>query len=155
MKKVIFVVLLCLIAAGIFSQRVGDRRWVNVQSANLKASAGFFAANTGALRFGDEVTVTAVSGKWVQVRSAARNVNGWITYSSLTSRPVVAQGGSGDFASRDITLAARGFNPDVEREHRRRGGAMNYEAVDQMESVTVSDAELLAFIQAGRLQSGE
>jgi len=154
MKKLIFSALLCLSAAGLFAQKVGDTLYVNVNSADLKSSTGFFASTTGTVKYTDEVKVLAVSGKWVQVRTTVGNKTGWIAYASLTTKRM-ASNSSANASAKEIALAGKGFSPEVESEYKKEGGKQNYPAVDEMEKVVVSDKDLLTFIEEGRLAKGE
>ena len=155
MKRLIIFCLICLCTTALFAQRVGDTLYVNVNSADLKSSTGFFADNTGTVRYGDEVRVTAIEGKWTQVRRAAGNITGWIASSSLTSRRIAAQGNTANASATEIALAGKGFSPEVEAEYKNSGENLNYAAVDEMERATVSSRDLRAFIEEGRLFKGD
>jgi uncharacterized protein YgiM (DUF1202 family) len=154
MKRTIFIALFCLSVTGLFAQRVGDTLYVNVNSANLKSSTGFFASTTGTVKYGDDVRVMAINGKWAQVRTS-KNVTGWIAGASLTTKRISTQGNTANASAREIALAGKGFSPEVESEYRKGGEKVNYDAVDAMERVTVSDKDLLDFIEEGRLARGE
>ncbi|MDR0447762.1 MAG: hypothetical protein LBH07_03750 [Treponema sp.] len=155
MKKIIFATLFCLCAFGVFAQRVGDTLYVNVNSANLKSSTGFFASTTGTVKYTDEVRVLAVSGKWVQVRTTVGNRTGWIAYASLTTKRMAPQGSTASASAREIALAGKGFSPEVESEYKKGGGKINYAAVDDMEKIIIDEKDLLAFIEEGRLAKGD
>ena len=155
MRKILFVSLFCLSVAGLFAQRVGDTLYVNVNSANLKSFTGFFASTTGAVGYGDEVRVLAINGRWAQVQRAYGNVSGWIVSSSLTTKRIAAQGSTASASAREIALAGKGFSPEVESEYKKNTGNLNYTAVDEMEKITISERELFAFMEEGRLNKGE
>lgn len=155
MRKMIFTALFCLSVTGLFAQKVGDTLYVNVKSANLKSSTGFFASTTGTVQYTDQVRVLAVNGKWVQVRTAVGNKTGWITSASLTTKRMAPQGSSANASAQEIALAGKGFSPEVEAEYKKGGGQINYTAVDEMEKVTVTERDLLTFIEEGHLSKGE
>ena len=154
MKRMILTALFCLSAAGLFAQKVGDTLYVNVNSANLKSSTGFFSSTAGTVKYGDDIRVLAISGKWTQVRTS-RNVTGWIASSSLTTKRISAQGNTANASAQEIALAGKGFSPEVETEYKKGGGTINYTAVDNMEKNIVSDKDLLAFIEEGHLAKGD
>jgi len=154
MKRVIFIALFCLVFTGLYAQKVGDTLYVNVNSANLKSSTGFFASTTGTVKYGDQVRVAAVNGKWAQVRTTA-NVTGWIATASLTTKRISTQGNTANASAKEIALAGKGFSPEVEAEYKKGGGDSNYAAVDAMERSTVSEKDLLDFIEEGHLAKGE
>ena len=155
MKRIIFAAVFCLcIAGGIFGQKKGDTFYVAVQSASLKSSTGFFARTTGTLRYGEQVSVLAVSGKWAQVRSTGGSLSGWTSSANLTAKRIVAQGDNRSASAKELALAGKGFSQDVERQY-KTGKDLNYGAVDALEKVTVSDQDLLIFIEEGHLSTGE
>ena len=141
--------------SGVLSAQVksGGTAWISVKSVDLKASTWFFAGTNGTLAIGDQVTVLRISGDWAEVRSAANtSLSGWTALNSLSSRQIVASGrGASDT---EVALAAKGFNQEVEDNYRTQG-SYNYDAVDKIEAITVSQDELLAFINDGRLSTGE
>ena len=155
MKRKLFAALFCLSTAMLFAQKAGDTLYVNVKSANLKSSTGFFASTTATVNYTDEVRVLAVNGKWVQVRTSIGSKTGWISYASLTSKRMAPQGGTANASAREIALAGKGFSPEVESEYKKTGGNVNYAAVDDMEKVTIPEKDLLAFIEEGHLSRGE
>jgi uncharacterized protein YgiM (DUF1202 family) len=155
MKRTLFFALFCLtVAGGAFAQRVGDTVYVNVNSANLKSSTGFFASTTATVKYGDDVRVLAINGKWTQVRTS-RNITGWIAGSSLTTKRISTSGSGANASASEIALAGKGFSPEVESEYKNDGGEINYAAVDAMERVNIAEKDLLAFIEEGHLAKGE
>jgi hypothetical protein len=154
MKRIFFAVIFCLCATWLFAQRAGQTLYVNVSSANLKSSTGFFASTTGTVKYTDQITVTSVSGKWVEVRTAG-NVTGWIAYASLTTKRMAPAGTAANVSNREIALAGKGFSSEVEAQYRNDHQELNYAAVVAMEKATVSERDLLAFIEEGRLNKGE
>jgi len=154
MKQIVFAALLCIIAAGLFAQKAGDTLYVNVQNADLRSSAGFFASTTGKVNYRDEVKALAVAGKWIQVQKSVDNETGWIASANLTARKVTQQGGANASAS-EMALAGKGFNEEIETEYKKGAGNMNYAAVDDMENATVANYALLQFIEEGHLAKGE
>ena len=155
MKRLIFAALVCLSAGMLFAQKAGDTNYINVSSAELKASSGFFASVTATVQYADEVKVLAVDGEWAQVRTTVGNKTGWIKKASLTSKRIAAKGTAADASAKEIALAGKGFSADVESEYKKGGGKVNYDAVDEMEKTVISSRDLLAFINEGRLAKGE
>ena len=155
MKKIIFIVLLILSAASLFAQKVGDTNYINVKTADLKSSTGFFASTTGTVKYGDEVKILALEGNYAQVRTTAGNKTGWIPKASLTSKRIAAQGTSASASAHEIALAGKGFSPEIESEYKKGETQANYPAVDEMEKLVISVRDLLAFIEEGQLSKGE
>ena len=155
MKRLLLTILLCISAVAVFAQKVGDTNYINVKTTSLKSSTGFFASTTGTVVYGDEVRVLALSGNYVQVRTSAGNKTGWIAKASLTSKRITTQGNTANASAKEVALAGKGFSPEVEAQYRKEGGKIDYDAVDEMERINITDRDLLIFIEEGRLSKGE
>jgi len=54
----------------------------------------------------------------------------------------------------ELTLAGKGFNAQVEKEYRQRNSDLDYRAIDRMEGLTVTSAEVQRFLREGNLGKG-
>jgi hypothetical protein len=156
MKKLIICFCLSLFITGLVSAQVsrGGILYVAVRTVALKSSTGFFAGNRGTLNYGDRVTVLQVSGRYVEVRSAANSsLTGWTASANLTTRQVVS-GNTSTASTREVAMAGKGFNQEVENAYRTQGD-LNYADVDRVESITVSETDLRQFLEEGRLSTGD
>jgi uncharacterized protein YgiM (DUF1202 family) len=145
------VLLVMMFCAGslLFSQADRNKRYVAVQSAEMKDSAGFLAKNLGSLALGTEVTVIREEGKWTQVQ--AGSLSGWVASASLSARRVTTSGSA--VTASDVALAGKGFSPDTEMEYKKNG--LDYSMVDSMERITIPNDDLLRFVTEGRLNRGD
>jgi len=156
MKKVFIVFCLVLFVTGFAAAQVsrGGTLYVAVKNVALKSSTGFFAGTRGNLAYGDRVTVLQVSGKFVEVRSAANSsLTGWTASANLSARQVVS-GTSSTASAREVALAGKGFNQEVENSYRSQQ-SINYADVDRTEAITVSENDLRRFLEEGRLSMGD
>jgi uncharacterized SAM-binding protein YcdF (DUF218 family) len=156
MKRSIIVFCLALFITGIASAQVsaGGTLYVAVRNAALKSSTGFFASTRGTLNYGDRVTVVRVSGRFVEVRSVANSsLTGWIASANLSQRQVVS-GNTSTASAREVALAGKGFNQEVENSYRSQRN-LNYADVDRTETITVREADLRRFLEEGRLSMGD
>ena len=154
MKKLMIVFCLSLFITGLVSAQVsrGGTLYVAIRTVTLKSSTGFFASNRGTLNYGDRVTVLQVNGRYVEVRSASNSsLTGWTASANLTTRQVVS-GNTSTASAREVALAGKGFNQDVENSYRSQGN-LNYADVDRVEAITVSEADLRQFLEGGRLST--
>ena len=150
MRRFLFLLtMMFCINAMIFSQSGGNTRYVAVQTAVLKNSAGFFAKEVGNLPLGTAVTLIRDDGKWAEVR--AGNLTGWVASASLSARRVAAS--NSPVTASEVALAGKGFSPDTEIEYKKSG--LDYSTVDSMEKIAVPADDLLRFITEGRLARGE
>jgi len=156
MKRIIIAFCMALFITGMVSAQVsrGGTLYVAIRTVTLKSSTGFFASNRGTLNYGDRVTVIQVSGRFVEVRSATNiNLTGWTASANLTTRQVVS-GNTSTASAREVALAGKGFNQEVENAYMAQGN-LNYEDVDTVEQITVSEADLRQFLEEGRLFTGD
>jgi len=156
MKKLMIVFSLILFVTGFVSAQIsrGGTLYVAIRTVTLKSSTGLFAGNRGTLNYGDRVTVLQVSGRYVEVRSASNSsLTGWTASANLTTRQVVS-GNTSTASAREVALAGKGFNQDVENSYRSQGN-LNYADVDRVEAIRVSEADLRQFLESGRLSTGD
>jgi uncharacterized protein YgiM (DUF1202 family) len=146
-------VILTVTAAAQVSR--GQTVYVTAKSLALKSGTGFFARTVGTLGYGNEVTVLQTNGKWAEVRYSGRPaITGWTAQTNLTTKRIVATGGTGSTSSREVAMAGQGFNEEVEIAYKGSHN-LDYAAVDATEAITVSEDELLSFITEGRLSMGD
>ncbi|MDR3020271.1 MAG: hypothetical protein LBU66_05140 [Treponema sp.] len=156
MKRIVIGFCLALLVTGFAAAQVsrGGTLYVAVKTVTLKSSTGFFASNRGTLEYGDRVTVLQVSGKFVEVRSATNSsLTGWTSSANLSARQVISSS-TGSASAREVALAGKGFNQDVENSYKTQGN-LNYADVDRVEAISVNEAELRRFLEEGRLAMGD
>lgn len=156
MKKLFYVIGLCLCIATVAAAQVakGGTLYVAAKSVALKSSTGFFARTVASLNYGAQVTVLEVNGKWVQVRSGSNaTLSGWTASANLTTKRVVS-GNSSSASAKEIALAGKGFNQEVEDAYKTKG-KLNYADVDKTEAQNVAANDLYRFLDEGRLKKGD
>lgn len=129
---------------------------VQVRETKLRAAPKSWAAAKGDLKYGDQVTLLAEEGDWCKVRSM-KGAEGFVPGAAVTSSRVVLSGSApaSAYAGRtDVVLAGKGFGREIEERYKQTGERANYATVDSMERITISDAEIAAFIKQGNLNQG-
>jgi len=128
---------------------------VQVQDGKLRADPSFLGKVLGSVAYGDSVTVIKQQDPWVYVSAKGGQLSGWIHNSALSEKEIILRAGSADVAKtasqKEVALAGKGFNADVEKEFKSRNPKLNFEWVDRMEKFVVSDDEIRKFIQEGAL----
>jgi len=157
MKKMFVLVIMGFVAAGFLSAQVkkDGTLYVAVKTVTLKSSTGFFAGNKGTLNYGDVVKVLQVSGKFVEVRSAAANssLTGWTASANLSAKQIVS-GNTSSVSENETALAGKGFNQEVENAYKTKEN-LNYTEVDRVEETTVREEDISSFLDVGRLSRGD
>ena len=127
---------------------------VQVRDGQLRATPSFLGAVVGALNYGDQVDVQQQQGDWMQVNTKGQQ--GWVHNSALTTKSVSVGGGGKDAqlkaSGKEVALAGKGFNAEVEAQYRKGHQNANYAAVDQMEGVRISPQEMVAFLEQGEVK---
>jgi uncharacterized protein YgiM (DUF1202 family) len=157
MKKILIVFCLVVFVTGFAAAqiRAGGTLYVAVRTVTLKSGTGFFASNRGTLNYGDRVTVIRVDGRFVEVRSAANpSLTGWTASANMSVRQVIA-GTSSTATAREVAMAGKGFNQEVEESFRDQNRTLNYADVDRVEAITVQESVLRRFLEEGRLRLGD
>jgi hypothetical protein len=156
MKRfVIFGVVGLLVITGASGQSlVGKTMYISTKTAQIKSSTGFFSRTRGTLAYGDPVTVLREQGAWVEIRSTARSISGWMKSTGLTTRRITAGSGSTSTSANELALAGKGFNEEVEKSY-QDGNGLDYSAINAMETLEISEDDLYVFLEEGHLVTGE
>ncbi|MCL2175069.1 MAG: hypothetical protein FWB73_03385 [Treponema sp.] len=157
MKKILIIFCLVMLITGLAAAQVraGGTLYVAVKEVALKSSTGFFASTTGKLNYGDRVAVVSVNGRFVQVRSAANSsITGWTASANMSAKQVTS-GTSSTATAREVALAGKGFNQEVENSFRNQNRSLNYADVDRVEATRVDETALRRFLEEGRLRMGD
>jgi hypothetical protein len=124
---------------------------VQVRDGQLRATPSFLGSLVGSVNYGDPVAVLQQQGDWMQVE--AKGQKGWIHNSALTAKTINIGSGGKDAplkaSGKEVVLAGKGFNADVEAQYRKGHQNANYAAVDRMELVTVAPQEMVVFLADG------
>lgn len=154
-RAILFAVMTLLVSAAATAQlRNGQTVYITARSVPLKSGTGFFARTVGTLSYGDQATVLRQNGKWVELRSGGPGLTGWTAQTNVTTKRIVASGGTGSASSREVAMAGKGFSAEVETSYRETS-QVDYGEVDAVEAIRVSDEALLGFIMEGRLSMGD
>ena len=131
---------------------------VQVRSGQVRATASFLGKVVADLPYGTQVEIVQPSKPWVQVRTASGQT-GWMHESALTSSRLQLKAGSGGAqagaSASEVSLAAKGFTQQIEREYRSKNLTLDFAWVDRMEAIRVTAAEAEAFLAAGQVAPKE
>lgn len=126
---------------------------VSVRESAIRADCRFFSPVRAKVRSSDQLTVTAKNGDWYKV--AGKGVNGCIHKSAVQTRSYFFSGESGSGKSsaseNEVSLAGKGFNPQVESAYRAKNSDLDFSLVDSVQQYQVTDDSLKRFMEAGGL----
>jgi hypothetical protein len=104
--------------------------------------------------YGERVRVTGEAPGWMRVMLPSGS-QGWVNSGALTTRTIVWSPGGGNVqqtaSSREIALAGKGFNEQVEIQFREGNPKLDFTWVDRMETLTVTPEQVRAFLEEGGL----
>jgi len=126
---------------------------VQVKEVQARATPSFLGKVVGTLAYGDRVSVLETRSGWARVSLPSGKGEGWVNLTALTEKTVVLKSGQNveqTASSGEVSLAGKGFNSQVEAQYKEEQ-KLDYTPVDAMEKMSVSPAELSAFIAQGGL----
>lgn len=164
-RALVGVALASLVLGGglaVAAQGKGDTLTVTRKTAKLRNAKRTFAPAVADLVEGDRLVVEAVDGAWISatVTAAAGPVTGYVHKGDVSTKKDVRLSGDGvreTYSSSEAAAARKGFNPQVEREHRANNPELEvaFQAVDAIQSRVVTDMEVFSFLVEGGLAQGD
>ena len=149
MRTILITILFC----GLFSlSAAAETVKVTTRENAVRGDCRFFAPVKLKVVLGDSLTVKGRKGDWYLV--SAKGVNGCIHKSAVEARSFASSGrgaATGGASADEVSLAGKGFNPQVEAGYRKSGKNLNYAAVDEIARISVSEKSLETFVQQGGL----
>jgi hypothetical protein len=149
MRKLLAVFAAILILSPAFALDIGDEPAVSVRDAELRTAPGFLAKITARLDYGASVLILEARGDWYRIRAATSGEEGWLHVSAIAEKEELRLGraegpATGGATSREIALAGRGFNEQVEAQYKSDKG-LDFALVDEMETYGRPVEDLAAF----------
>ena len=152
MKKTIWMAVFAVIVAAGTAQAAVYR--VVTREAAVRKDMRFFAPVVIRAPYGNQLQSIERRGDWLKV--SYKGKQGWIHVSAVQEQKVklstLAGGRAAESTRDEVALAGKGFTPEVEKAFQAKNPAMNFSAVDRIESFGVTDDELQAFIRTGNLR---
>jgi hypothetical protein len=149
MKTTMIVILLCCLFC---LTAAAETLQVTTRENAVRGDCRFFAPVRLKVSLGDQLTVRGRKGDWYLV--SARGINGCIHKSAVGSRKFASAGrgaASGGTSADEVSLAGKGFNPQVEAGYRKSNKNLNYPAVDEIIRIQVNEKALESFVLQGGL----
>lgn len=151
MSKII-ITLLLFCAGALFGQS-SDLRSISVREAALRDRPNQLSRVVVRLSYADEVTLVDTQRDWLRVRYDG--TEGWLHQDAVSEQRIVLGASDRDVGreadSREVALAGRGFNAQVEEEFQSQSG-LDFSLVDELEARVVDEGELQRFLEEGELQ---
>lgn len=154
MKKTVRATALTAAILAVFVFLLAETVVVNIKSTSVRKDPKFTSAALAAIKAGDALEKLESQSGWVKVRTQA-GVVGWVHSTAVTGKRVRLTGTDKAMPTQasagEIALAAKGFNKQVEDKYRAENPGLDFAAVDALEKLRPTAAEIEAFLKAGRL----
>jgi hypothetical protein len=149
MRTLTIAILLCSLSS---MTAAAETLKVTTRDNAVRSECRFFAPVKLKVVLGDKLTVTGRKGDWYLV--SAKGVNGCIHKSAVEARSFASSGrgaATGGTSADEVSLAGKGFNPQVEAGYRKNNKNLNYAAVDEIARLSVGEKALESFVLQGGL----
>jgi uncharacterized protein YgiM (DUF1202 family) len=128
---------------------------VQTKDCVIRSGPSFLSEPAGSLKYGDGITVVEESGPWRKIALPGNKLSGWIHVTALSPPKAEFKAGTSQASSRissgEVALAGRGFDAEVEARLRQSNKDLNYQAVDKIEAAGVKQADVITFVNRGKL----
>ncbi len=147
-KLVFKIIVLCLL---LFTNSWAETITVITKENAIRESPKFFSSVKAFVKYGDILSVVSKEKDWYKVKF--RNISGYIHNTAVEERVVSPHSGyyTTTTSEGEITLAGKGFNPQVERAYKGKYPQMRYDLVDKIEKYEVAEKDIIYFIKSGGL----
>jgi hypothetical protein len=119
----------------------------------IRESCRFFSPVKTTVHYNDALEVISREGDWLHVKF--RGVEGCIHKSAIQKKSISLSNIVGSkkqsTSGEEVTLAGKGFNPQVEAAYKTKNPSLNFGAVDGIESYRIPESKLRDFILNGKL----
>jgi len=150
MRRLLISVMVLLMPVTAWSTSLS----IQVEEGQIRNTPSFMGEIVDKVVYGESVELVKEQGPWRMVNTP-RKPGGWIHQSAVSESTVelvpgdnVNAGASG----KEIALAGKGFNADVENAYKAGHQQMSFAWVDNMEKLTVKNADIEQFIKQGGLR---
>ncbi|MCG6553001.1 MAG: hypothetical protein L7F77_11800 [Candidatus Magnetominusculus sp. LBB02] len=147
-RRFAIIAFLLLVPAAVF----GETMHVITKENAVRAECNFFSAVTAAVKYADALEIVSTKGDWYQVKFNGKS--GCIHKSALDKTAVnLAKSDKGGHtaSSDEVSLAGKGFNPQVEDAYKKKHPELDFNQVTKVEGYTVSAEKVGVFIKDGGL----
>jgi uncharacterized protein YgiM (DUF1202 family) len=152
MRRLALIAMVAIVAVTALAARQKVMS-VEVQDAKLRSAPTPISRVLATVGYTEKVTILEEKGDWNRVQYGT--TEGWMSKGSLTTKTLkLAAGGPAaqlSVTSAEQGLAGKGFNSDVEKQFKERNKEADFSAVDRMEKIAVSDAQIQQFMKQGSL----
>lgn len=154
MKKPARLTFLIAMVLVVFVFLLAETVVVKIKTTSIRRDPKFTSPAVAAIKAGDTMEKLEARDGWVKVKTKA-GVVGWLHSTAVQTKKLdllaMDKTMKTQASAGEVALAAKGFNKQVEDKYRAGNAAADFAAVDAMEKVKPSAAEVDAFLKQGKL----
>lgn len=143
--------LICLLALVVFAE--AKLMSVQVKEAQVRSAPSFLGKIVTTVAYTKQVEMLKEKGDWMQVALPESDTEGWMHSSALTKKKILLNPNAKDIkqaaSSDEVALAGKGFNEEVEKKFKEGNSEVNYDAVDKMGKIIISQQQMEQFLSTG------
>jgi SH3-like domain-containing protein len=152
------LVFIVLIGVSVLTLGAAEPRVMSVQikEGQVRTAPAYLGKIVTTLAYAQQVTVLEEKGDWLKVQPTGSQTEGWMHTSALTRKKIVLDADAADVAktatSDEVALAGKGiFSAEVEEQYKAGHSDVNYDIVNAMENVVISQSQILTFLKEGEI----
>lgn len=154
MRRLIVIMFMLVVPALVYDPAVvyGETMQVITKENAIRAECNFYSAVKSMVKYADTLEIVSTKGDWYMVKFLDKS--GCIHKSALDKTAVKLAKTDGDkhTASKDeVSLAGKGFNPQVEDAYKKKHPELDFNLVTKIEGITVPADKVAKFIKDGGL----
>ncbi|KWT91060.1 hypothetical protein [Candidatus Magnetominusculus xianensis] len=149
MRKIAVIVILLLVPALVYSETMQ----VITKENAVRADCNFYSAVKAMVKYADTLEIVSTKGDWYMVKFGDKS--GCIHKTALNKTAVAlakTEGGKHTASKDEVSLAGKGFNPQVEDAYKKKHPELDFDLVTKIEGFTVPAEKVAAFIKDGGLK---
>ena len=154
MKKPARLTFFVAAVLAVFVLLLAETVVVKVKTTGVRRDPKFTSAILASIKAGEPLERLEAQSGWIKVKTKA-GVVGWIHSTAVEARKVnllaMDKTMKTQASAGEVALAAKGFNKQVEDKYRAGNAAADFAAVDALEKVLPTAAEIEAFMKQGKL----
>lgn len=154
MKKPARLTFLIATVLVVFVFLLAETVVVKIKTTSIRRDPKFTSPAVAAIKAGDTMEKLEARDGWVKVKTKA-GVVGWLHSTAVQTKKLdllaMDKTMKTQASAGEVALAAKGFNKQVEDKYRAGNAAADFAAVDAMEKIKPTAAEVDAFLKQGKL----
>lgn len=136
------------------SASYAEKMSIQVKQSYVRTKPSYLGRILYPVGYAERIEVVKERGNWFGIKRTDNKL-GWLHESALTMKEVQLRVGdelTSNLSGREIALAGKGFNSDIEFEYKAFHKDIDFKWVDYMESISIRRTAMRRFLTAGKVE---